>query len=87
MRRARTTTPLPLSARSGVSKKYTCRICASSGSIPSAAIAERCADSGTVTFSSTLSESLISASMRPSSSSVSLAVGVLVEAMRSSFCD
>ena len=40
------TTPAALSARSGVSKKYTCRICASIGSSPSAAIAGRSAALG-----------------------------------------
>ena len=40
-RRARTTTPRSFSARSGVSKKKTWRIWASSGSSPSAATAER----------------------------------------------
>ena len=47
--------PARLSRRSGVSKNQTSRICASSGSRPSASIAERCAGSGTVSFSSTLS--------------------------------
>ena len=69
-----------------MSKKKTWRICASSGSIPSETTVERCSDSGTVTFSSTLSESFISASRRPSSSSETAALGLLVEAMRSSFC-
>ena len=42
VRRARTTRPALSSARSGVSRKKTCRICASSGSIPSDRTAERC---------------------------------------------
>ena len=41
IRRARTTTPAAFSVSSGVSKKNTCRIWASSGSIPSAASVER----------------------------------------------
>ena len=60
-RRARTTTPAWLSASSGVSKKKTWRICASSGSISSAATAERGSTPGTVSFSSTLSAPLTSA--------------------------
>jgi hypothetical protein len=47
-----------LSARSGVSKNTTWRICASSTSI-SSATAERRSTSGTVSFSSTLSAPLI----------------------------
>jgi hypothetical protein len=47
-RRAGTTTPALSSARTGVSKKCTSRICASSGSSPSAAIADRCPPSSTV---------------------------------------
>jgi len=37
-RRPRTTTPFVLNDSSGVSKKYTCRICESSASISSAAM-------------------------------------------------
>src|SRR5215211_7475714 len=71
-RRARATTPAPLSARSGVSKKNTWRICASSGSRPSAPIAERCDSSGTVSLSSALSAPFmrVSSSVRRSSDKV-----------------
>src|SRR5215217_4650879 len=54
-RRARTTTPCLLRRRSGVSKKNTCRIWASRGSMPRASTVERRSESGTVSFSSTLS--------------------------------
>jgi hypothetical protein len=69
--RARATTPALLRARSGVSKKNTWRSCAFSGSIPSAATAERWSDSGTVSFGSMLSAPLASSSTRASSSSES----------------
>ena len=71
IRRARTTTPVWLSARSGVSKKNTCRIWASSGS-SSQRLRRPSVDptSGTVSFSSTLSASRIR-----SSSSAELLVG------------
>ena len=62
-RRARTTTPFLFNVRSGVSKNDTMRICASSGSIPSDITAERWSDSGTVSFSSTLSLFFVSWSM------------------------
>jgi hypothetical protein len=68
-RRPRTTTPAASSRRSGVSKKYTWRICASSGSIPSARIADRWSDSGTVSLSSVLSQSWSSSSISGSNSS------------------
>ena len=48
------------SARSGVSKKATCRNWASNGSMPSAARADRRLASGTLSFNSTLSAPLIS---------------------------
>ena len=54
-RRARTTTPFLFSVRSGVSKKATCRICASSESMPRLAMADRRLESGTLNFNSTLS--------------------------------
>ena len=54
IRRTRTTTPASLSARSGVSKKTTWRICASIGSMPARPPPRRFA-SGTLSFSSTLS--------------------------------
>ena len=56
IRRARTTTPAWSSARSGVSKKTTWRIWASSGSRPRPRIAARCWSAGTVSLSSTVSE-------------------------------
>ena len=64
LRRARTTTPLLLSSRSGVSKKNTWRIWASRGSISRAATVERKPErvSGTVSFNSTVSAPLVSAS-------------------------
>src|SRR5215211_2235751 len=68
-RRARTISPRALSVRSGVSKKQTSRICASSGSSSSAWMAERWPASGTVSFSSTLSEPADSASTSCRSSS------------------
>ena len=71
--RARATMPAALSSRSGVSKKKTCRICASSGSSPSATTAARWSDAGTVSLSSTLSDLRASSSMRTSSSSESRA--------------
>ena len=58
--RARTTTPCWFSARSGVSKKATCRSWASSGSIPRRTRADRRLASGTLNFSSTLSAPLSS---------------------------
>jgi hypothetical protein len=61
MRLARTTTPAWFRARSGVSKKNTWRGWASTGSIGRPWIVERCSDAGIVTFSSTLSASLMSA--------------------------
>ena len=61
-RRARTTTPRLFSVRSGVSKKATWRICASSGSMPRFSTADLRLASGTLSFSSTLSEPLISLS-------------------------
>src|SRR5215218_3386421 len=70
-RRARTTTPCLSRRRSGVSKKNTWRIWASRGSMPSAATMERRWESGTVSFSSTLSAWLVSASMSSSWASVS----------------
>ena len=76
MRRVRTTSPCALSASSGVSKKNTWRIWASSGSSPSAATVERWSDSGTVSFSSTLSEPRISA-MRLTRSSSEKPLGVV----------
>jgi hypothetical protein len=45
---------------SGVSKKYTCRIWPSIGSTPSAAPVRLLSDSGTVSFSSTVSAPLSS---------------------------
>jgi hypothetical protein len=60
---------LAFSARSGVSKKNTWRICASNGSMSSAATVERWSESGTVSFSSTVSESLINAMTLVTSSS------------------
>jgi hypothetical protein len=48
-------------ARSGVSKKNTWRGWASTGSIGNLAIVARCSSVGTVSFSSTLSESFIAA--------------------------
>src|SRR4051794_23589602 len=79
-RRARTTTPCWSSVSSGVSKNTTTRICASSGSMPSASNVERCCDAATVSFSSMLSESFIVASSRASSSSenVGATIGVVV---------
>src|SRR4051794_6920921 len=71
MRRARTTRPARSSARSGVSKKATMRICASSGSMPRAIAVERCWSSPTVSFSSTLSESFMSDSASATCSSES----------------
>ena len=62
MRRARTTTPALLRARSGVSKKVTSRICASSGSMPSAMNRRAGALRGIVSFSSTVFEPLRSSS-------------------------
>ena len=59
IRRARTTTPTLSSFRSGVSKKKIWRICASSGSMPSATAVDRWSGSGTVSFNSTLSDSLM----------------------------
>ena len=56
-------------ARSGVSKKKTWRGCASTGSIGRLAIVARCASAGTVSFSSTLSASLISDIIRTRSAS------------------
>ena len=81
MRRPRTTTPSLSRARSGVSKKKTWRICASSGSRPSATTAERWSYSGTVSFSSTLSESLSRSSISAICScerATGVAVGVVV---------
>ena len=75
-RRARATTPALSSARSGVSKKKTCRIWASSGSMPSARTAERWLDSGTVSLSSTLSAPSIRASISVRRSSRSGRTGV-----------
>src|SRR5262249_42915275 len=72
-RRARTTSPTLSSARSGVSKKKTCRSCACSGSSPNARAVDSCAGSGTVSFSSTLSVALI----RLTSSSSTFSVGAL----------
>src|SRR3954452_8292983 len=69
-RRARTMTPCLFSVRSGVSKKHTRRICASSGSSSSARMAELCAASGTVSLSSTLSAPAESASTCGRSSSL-----------------
>ena len=74
-RRARTTTPCSLSARSGVSKKKTCLIWASSGSTLSARAVSNCAVSGTVSFSSTLSA--LAASFSSSASRSSESVGRL----------
>jgi hypothetical protein len=54
-----------------VSKKKTWRISASSGSMPNDVTVERWSDSGTVSFSSTLSASSMSANIRSSSSSSS----------------
>jgi hypothetical protein len=51
-------------------KKCTSRTCAPSGSSPSACSADRCADSGIVSFSSTLSAPFISESISISASSV-----------------
>ena len=70
IRRARTTTPALLRERSRVSKKSTCRIWASSGSRSRAATADRRLESGTVSFSSTLSAFLISWRSSASCSSV-----------------
>src|SRR5262249_7227458 len=65
------------SARSGVSKKKTWRICASSGSMPSASTVARWCSSGIVSFSSTESASLIRSIRRPSSSSgIVIAAGI-----------
>jgi hypothetical protein len=81
MRRARTTTPTRLTARSGVSKKYTWRICASSGSIASAFAAERYAPAGSVSLSSMLSDWSASCSIRRSSGrSAGEAGSVVIEA-------
>ena len=71
-RRARTTTPARSSVSSGVSKKETSRTWAPSGSMPSASMAERWADSGIVSLSSTLSAPCISESISTSASSESL---------------
>ena len=60
-----------------MSKKNTCLISASSGSSPSALITERCASSGSVSFSSTLSESLASAINETSCSSFRRVGGLL----------
>ncbi len=76
-RRARTTTPLPLSVSSGVSKKNTCRICASNGSMSSAFTAVRCESAGTVSFSSTLSAPFMSARASATCSSVSAVVAAI----------
>ena len=54
-RRARTTTPALFSSRSGVSKKKTWRICASSGSNARARMVASWAPSGMVSLSSALS--------------------------------
>src|SRR5262245_7950575 len=75
-RRARTITPWWYSARSGVSKKYTWRIWASSGSTPSVGAA-RLSECGTVSFSSTVSAPSRSESSSASLSSESLWVGVV----------
>src|SRR4029453_14453257 len=70
-RRARTTTPCLLRRRSGVSKKYTWRIWASRGSMPSPSTVERVEVSGTVSLSSTLSAWLIRAIISSSWASLS----------------
>jgi hypothetical protein len=64
IRLARTTTPAVSSARSGASKKYTCRMWASTGSSPRAVIVVFWWVSGTVSLSSTLSAPPISPSRR-----------------------
>ena len=58
-----------------MSKKYTCRIWAVNGSIPRALFAERWEWSGTVTFSSMLSEPRTSWRSSRSSSLISFARG------------
>ena len=68
IRLARATTPCASRSSSGVSKKKTWRICASSGSSSSAATVERWCGSGTVSFSSTLSAPLSRSSSSTSSS-------------------
>ena len=83
--RARATTPAWLSVRSGVSKKYTWRICASSASSCKFLIAARCSDVGTVNFNSTVSAPFISFRSRPSSSPDSSAAMLSVVLISRSF--
>ena len=59
-----------------MSKKYTCRMRAFSGSTPRAAAADCLSSSGTVSFSSTLSASPTSFSISSSSGEISRAVGM-----------